>query len=116
MKALSVEIFTSSIGNCSNHGISSRFREILIPCEDGPIYVDEENPPENLCKIVKRDLGFCEHIHVEPWNKPNGAGWMYGGTVVDSSDSRWHRATGINYPLHLHDRCESWEMNDIMSR
>ena len=112
MRLLSVEIFKSRHGDCSNHGISSKFNEILIPCETGYMEVDENNPPENLCRVVVRDLGFCEYVHVEPWNKAKGAGWMYGGTIVDTSDSRFRKATGIDYPLHLHDRDESWEEYD----
>ena len=109
MKAISVEIFRSAKTDCSNNGISNRFKEVLIPCEDGFIEVDEKNPPENLCKVVLRDLGFCQYVHVEPWEKAKGAGWMYGGTIVDTSDSRFRRVTGIDYPVHLHDRDETWD-------
>lgn len=106
MRALAVEIFRDGYGDCSNGGISSKYREILVECPTGPREVDEKNPPENLCKVVTRDLGFCIHTHVEPVARPDGAGWMYGGTIVDSSDSRWRELTGLDYPLHLHDRCE----------
>ncbi|MCR5453180.1 MAG: hypothetical protein K6F00_11190 [Lachnospiraceae bacterium] len=117
MRALSVEIYKNRRGDCSNNGISSRFNEILIPCETGYIEVDEANPPENLCKVVKRNLFMGEppYVHIEPWNKAEGAGWMAGGTIVDSCDSRFRREIGIDYPVHLHDRQESWEMNDLLS-
>lgn len=107
MRALSVDIFRSNYGDCSNRGISSKYSEILIECPTGPIEVDENNLPENFCKIVTRDLGFAIYKHVEPVAEPNGIGWMHGGCIVDTSDSRWGALTGLDYPLHLHDRCES---------
>jgi hypothetical protein len=117
MRALAVSIFEDkAIGNCSNHGISTRFKEVLIECPTGPREVDENNLPENFCKIVTRDLGFTVYKHVEPVAKPNGVGWMHGGCIVDTSDSRWHELTGLDYPLHLHDRCESKELYDMLSR
>ena len=116
MRALSVEIYRDHFGDCSNGGISSRFKEILVECPTGCIEIDENNPPENLCKIVTRDLGFAVVQHVEPVAKPNGVGWMYGGTIVDTSDSRWTQLKGNFYPLKLHDRCESQEMYDVLSR
>lgn len=116
MRALSVDIYNWSLGNCSNHGISERFKEVLVECPDGPIEIDDNNPPENLCKVVTRHLFGKDYKHVEPIARPNGVGWMHGGCIVDSSDSRWHELTGISYPLHLHDRCESQKLYNELSR
>lgn len=56
-RALAVSIFENKrLGNSSNHGISEKFSEILLICDDGPYEVDLENPPENLCIYVKRVL------------------------------------------------------------
>lgn len=112
MRALPVEIYKHHSGDCSNGGISSRFNEILLICEDGFIKVDEENPPENLCKVVKRHLFGRDYYHIEPVARPNGVGWMYGGCIVCTSDSRFR----FDYPLKLHDRTESQEQYDRMSR
>lgn len=116
MRALSCSVFRWSKGDCSNKGISSRFNDVLVICDDGPIEIDENNPPENLCKVVTRDLGFAIYRHIEPYAKPKGAGWMHGGTIIDTSDSRFHRLTGVDYPLHFHDRDESWEMYNTLSQ
>jgi hypothetical protein len=116
MRALSCEIFRWSLGDCSNHGISERHKEVLVVCPDGPIEIDESNLPDNLCKVVKRDLGFTEYVCVEPYAEAKGAGWMYGGTIIDTSDSRFNRLTGIDYPLHFHDRDETWEQYEMLSR
>ena len=68
MKAISANIYRANRNvDCSNGGISSRFDEVLIPCETGWIEVDETNPPENLCRIVTRNLGFTEYTHCEPY-------------------------------------------------
>lgn len=109
MKAIMVDIYESkSIGNCSNNGISARFRNVLILHEDGWIDVDENNPPENLCKVVTRYLRGVEYKHLEPVARPTGCGWMSGGAVCYSCDSRFRDIS--DYPLCLHDRQESNEL------
>lgn len=113
MRALPVNIFEDKrIGNCSNHGISEDFCEILLLCDDGHIEVDLDNPPENLCVYVKRTLFGKEADYVRPYADPEGVGWMNGGSIVYTSDSRFPG----NHPVCLHDRQESQEMYDILSR
>ena len=115
MKALPIEIYEAKrIGNCSNHGISERFREILLVHEHGFIDIDEDNPPENLCKVVTRDLGFEIYTHVEPVAKAKGVGWMAGGSLVYSCDSRFRDFA--KYPLQLFDRDETPEEYEMYSR
>ena len=111
-KALPVYIYKHKGETCSNGGISERYNEILLLCEDGFVNVDMDNPPENVCKVVKRNLWGEDYFHVEPIAKPNGIGWMYGGSIVNTSDSRFR----FDYPLKLHDRCESQELYDKLSR
>lgn len=115
MKALPIYVYKHNrLGDCSNYGISSRYDELLLVCPDGYIDIDESNPPENLVKVVERRLFGSEiHRHIEPVAKPNGVGWMAGGCIAYSSDSRFSRLSG-GYPLQLHDRCESQEMYDRM--
>ena len=105
MKALSVEVYKSQFGNCSNGGLSSKYKDILVVCPDGNVEVDESNPPENLCKIVERDLGFTVYKHVEPVARPKGVGWMASGAIAYTCDSRFRRMS--EYPLVMHDRQES---------
>lgn len=103
-----------SYGNCSNRGISTRYDTVLIPHPQGFHEVDLDNPPENLCKVVERFLFGRYYYHVEPMSRPKGVGWMYGGCIVDSSDSRWGEIS--EYPLHLHDRQETQQEYDMLSR
>lgn len=111
MKALPVCIYESKrIGNCSNNGISSRYKEILLLNPRGFIDVDMDNPPENLCEFVERNLFGEEANFIRPYKKAEGAGWMDGGCIIDSSDSRFPS----RHPVRLHDRDESWEMYNMM--
>lgn len=116
VKALTVYIYKSGFGDCSNGGISSKYNEILVECPDGNREVDLDNPPENFCVVEKRILWGEKHYFVRPYAKANGVGWMYGGCICDTSDSRWRRLTEVDYPLRFHDRTESQEQYDRMSR
>lgn len=120
MKALPVSVYRDARRgdyDCTNNGVSSRFRELLVICPDGFIDVDENNPPENLCKVVKRHLFGRDVYHVEPVARPKGAGWMMGGNYAATSDSRFHALCGDLYAaIPVHDRQESWEEYDILSR
>lgn len=113
-RALRAEIFKSKHGDCSNHGISERFREVLVLCDDGNEEIDMEAPPENLCKVVTRNLFGREYKHIEPVARPTGVGWMSGGCVVYTCDSRFSALT--EYPLVLHDRQETQKEYDSYSR
>ena len=114
MKAISLEIYRSRFGDSSNGGISSRFSEVLIECADGYIDVDENNPPENFCKVVKRRFGNETYLHIEPYKRPDSGnvGWMSGGCFCSTCDSRFSRIS--QYPLSLHDRQETQEQYDMM--
>ena len=115
MRALPISIYEDKgIGNCSNNGISSRYKDVLLICEEGYVVIDENNLPENLVKLVTRNLFGKEYKHIEPVAKPSGAGWMAGGSLVYSCDSRFREMS--EYPLSLHDRQESWELYDMLSR
>ena len=111
LRAISVDIYKSKIGDCSNHGISEKFDDILLLCEDG--YIDVKGDEPNLCKIVERKVFDHRYLHIEPVAKPNGIGWMAGGCLVYSCDSRFR--TKSEYPLCLHDRCESQELYNKLS-
>ena len=110
MRALRCSIFEDKrLGNSSNHGISERYKEILLLCDEGSDEVNGDE--ENLCKVVKRNLFGETYYHVEPVTKPNGVGWMSGGSFVYSCDGRFP----FDYPLSLHDRTETQELYDMLS-
>lgn len=107
VNALRVGIFENkSIGNCSNNGISSRYDSILLVCADGNIELDADNLPENVCTVCYDDVCGKEYAYIEPVSDPNQGyrGWMFGGCLCYSSDSRFTEIS--QYPLKLHDRQE----------
>lgn len=114
MKALPIEVFKDRTGDCSNGGITSRYDRLLLICDDGFIEVDETNPPENLVKIVTRTLFGEEYKHIEPVAHTDAGcvGWMAGGCIGYSCDSRFRRLS--KYPLSIHDRQETQEQYNMM--
>lgn len=115
MKALPIYVYSNkSFKGCSNEGVSEKHDTLLLICEEGFIDVDESNPPENLVKVVSRNLHGGEYKHIEPYKKATKVGYMNGGSYASSSDSRFSRIS--KYPLAIHDRQESQEMYDSLSR
>ena len=116
MKAINLYVYKNSrLGGCSNGGISERYDEVLLLCDDGNIDVDTDDMPENLCKIVTCEIGGTEYKHIEPVARVNkgSVGWMSGGCFVGCSDGRFHRLS--QYPLSLHDRQETHERYEAMN-
>ena len=114
MKALPIEVFKSNIGDCSNGGITSKYTRLLLVCEEGYIEIDETNPPENLVKIVTRHLFGREYKHIEPVASVSSGsvGWMAGGCIGYTCDSRFSEMS--EYPLSIHDRQETQSQYDRM--
>ena len=59
MKALPIEVYVTKRRrgcDCTNGGISSKYEQLLLVCDKGYVTIDEENPPENLVKVVTRNL------------------------------------------------------------
>ena len=107
MKALPIDVYRRKGVDCTNDGISSKYDTLLLACDEGFLDVDESDPPENLVKINKRFLGGAYVYRVVPYNKPTGAGWMFGGNFAYTSDSRFHRMLGDVYgAIAIHDRQE----------
>ena len=102
VKCISAGIY-KHYGDCSNNGISHRFTEVLIPCADGYIEVDKDNPPENFCELEVRSMFGRECIRAVPFIPYKAGKWlMMGGTFIYCSDSRFP----FEYPIPLHDRME----------
>lgn len=113
MKALPISVYrTDRLGDCTNGGITSRYKELLLICEDGFVEVDENDPPENLVKIVTRYFGGNEHKHIEPYAsvESGSVGWMSGGNIAYTCDSRFREMS--EYPLQVHDRQETQKQYD----
>lgn len=105
MKALPIYVYKNG-GDCTNGGVSSRYDSLLLICKDGFIEIDENDIPENAVKIVERYLWGKYYLHIEPVARPEGIGWMAGGNIGYTCDSRFPS----DYPLQIHDRQESREL------
>jgi hypothetical protein len=116
MKALRISVFRSNGRDCTNGGISSKYNELLLICDDGYINIDENNIPENAVKMVKRNLFGKVMYHIEPYNKPTEIGWMMGGNFAYTCDSRFSEMCDCYNAIPIHDRQESQELNDLLSR
>lgn len=101
MKVLPIDIYKHNNSDCSNNGISANYNEVYLICEDGYIDLDENNLPNNVVRVVTRNIFGVEYKHIEPYD--NG-GYMFGGCYCASSDSRFDKIS--KYPLPLHDRTE----------
>lgn len=114
-KAIGLGVYRSG-RDCTNGGISSRYEQIYILHEKGYMNIDLDNPPENLMVIKEKKLGEKTYKYLEPLKEcpSDRAGYMMGGNFAYSSDARFD---DINkYPLPIHDRSETWEEYEALSR
>lgn len=108
MKALPIYVLKNdSFKGCSNNGISEKFDSLLLIHDEGFINIDKNDLPENLVKVVTREMFNGEfYTHLEPYQSvPKGKiGYMSGGSFGYTSDSRFSKIS--KYPLSIHDRTE----------
>lgn len=117
MKALSVDVYRANRCDCTNGGISSKYDRLYVLCEDGNYTIPDDDPPENLARVNKRHLFGQDVYSIEPVVAPDGVGWMMGGNYAGTSDSRFSRMVGgLNVAIPIHDRQESQELYDALSR
>lgn len=112
MKALPIEVYRNNGTDSTNGGISSKYDALLLICDEGYIAIDENNLPENLVKVVTRYLFGKVFKHIEPYAAPTQLGWMSGGNIAYTCDSRFPS----DYPLQIHDRQETQETYDLLTR
>ena len=114
IKGIGVDIYRFPLGDCTRNGISSRFRELILPCEDGYIDIDTDNLPENFCYVRLRVIGDKEIYDIRPAEIKDGElvdrggkWYMMGGNFAYSSDSRFSKMVGGMYgAIAIHDRVE----------
>lgn len=124
MKSLRVTIYRFSLGDCSNNGVSSRYNSMLA--FDGDIeeirqYVESHKIYIDSCLyLVKGEFPWAGiddpyFIPLEyALSKPKGHVCMGGNYCC--GDSRWHDWFGHSLPIRIHDRLESWEEYESLSR
>jgi hypothetical protein len=96
----------------TNGGVSRKYNSFVLVGEGVP-EVFEERKDLPALKLVKRNFGGRIYLHAEPFEKPEGhVGPMSGGNFVYSCDSRFPN----DYPISIHDRFETPEVYDMLSR
>ena len=104
MRYLTVDIYKRNGSVSPLNSISSRYDRVALPCHDGPLE-ESEIGDFPVIKIVRRTFFGREYVHAEPEGDTRHA--MYGGCILDSSDTRFRETTGVIYPIKLHDRYEN---------
>jgi len=84
---------------------SSKYDDVtIIASDDFPnipgIFEPSEDRP--AVTIVNRKIGRSDYLTAYPANRDSGKHYMFGGTFIYSSDSRFP----ADYPIPLHDRTE----------
>ena len=112
--------------DCTNGGLSGRFRKLLIVNVPGPtpdngmhpamLLVDDQPCGEPYPKLVPAD----PDDHDKPYRSPTLCGPMMGGNYAGSSDSRLgqavHELCGLRLSiLPVHDRFESPQLYRLLS-
>jgi hypothetical protein len=99
------QIYDSPLGNCSNNGVSAKFKSVCVINIEGPFDPSDDAPAVKLIKSRNGNL-VCVPVGLEDkWT-------MFGGAYVTTSDSRFgaavKRLSGYehSFPVALHDRVE----------
>jgi len=112
MKGMLVDILKGQYKS-TNNGVSSFNTDALLVGDEVAAIFDED-PNRPTLKLVRRNISGKEYLHAEPIGSPTPGrvGWMAGGNYLYSSDSRFPNA----YPIAIHDRQESAEHYETLSR
>ena len=114
IRAIRADVFKNHhYVKCSNGGITERYDELYVVCPDGCYDFDTDNLPENIVEIKTKFVRGEAYRYAEPLASVSKGcvGWMAGGSLLYSSDSRFG-----GFPVKVHDRQESYELNDMLSR
>lgn len=116
MKGIMIDIYKNAWGSSSNDGISSHFDTAILLCPGG--YLDPAEHDKPCVTIIRRPIGDYA-IPCDPNGqggyKSGQVGPMFGGTFIYSSDSRFREHCG-SQPVALHDRWETYEQYERLSR
>ena len=123
MKVLYVTVFRAAgFPDCTNNGLSARVdnANLFDDCTEYEAleYCEKHNlDPNKQFIMVPRTLWGEDHAYAEPLMKPTGKAQVFGGNFLYTSDSRMYKTGGIyKVPVPIHDRFETWEDFDALSR
>lgn len=123
MKAILVHPLISSLGDCTNGGLTSKNRSLTIFSADT---TDEEikqyfngdsEKYSKAIRVMKTENPIYPVRAEVVFRKPSNEGtYMAGGNFVYTSDSRYKEVAGVPYPISVHDRFEDWNTYEHLSR
>jgi len=109
-KGLLVFILKENGCGCTNGGVTEKANRAILYWDGVPeIFSSSDDTP--ALQLQKR----CGRLIAVPVNDPRmktHCGPMFGGNFIYTSDSRFPN----EYPIPVHDRFETQELNDLMSR
>ena len=112
-RALRLDVYRTRYGDCTNGGISGRWDELIVPCDEGYVEYDPENPQENLVYVEARIVAGINTLRLVP-AAVRDKRTMFGGNYATTCDSRfgrmlaakWGMGFRFNDILPVHDRVE----------
>ena len=105
MKGLLCSVYRDAhlTGDCTNNGETARFGQIILVGE-GVAEIFEPDDRIPALELFTRHGGSLGARPLD-WKERDGAGPMFGGNFIYTSDSRLPG----NAPIPVHDRFESWK-------
>ena len=120
MAKLSVSVYRWNLGDCTADGVTSKVDSIMLFDNQKEALEYEKETGKRALYLENRKLSW----HKEPYKTAypasglhrNSVGWMMGGNFVYCSHSGFSEIFGTSYPIPVHDRQESQEVYDALSR
>jgi len=115
MKGFTADIFKHEGRSCAGgSGISDLTDSVTIIDPRIPAMY-EPTPEAPGVRIKVKNVFGTDYIYAVPLEKPEGmTGPMMGGSFIYCCDSRFRELS--KYPIPLHDRFETQETYDLLSR
>lgn len=120
--ALPASVYRSSNGfagmDCTNGGLSAKENDLLVLCNEGFVKVTKDNLHQVVRVCDRQGHRFVQPVVRNPVNARGlrkDVGPMMGGNFLYTSDSRFSRHVS-NQPIAIHDRWDTQEDYDILSR
>jgi hypothetical protein len=103
---LRVEVYNWNLGDCSNNGVSNRFKSLTLTNVKGP------SDPSDIAPAAQLLVRSTGNLMIKPDEIPEGKWHMFGGAFAYSSDSRFidavRKLSGYDhaFPVGIFDRVE----------
>ena len=129
MRGLSVSVYRNAeIGDCTNGGVTATAKSLfLFDIPDGNWSVEDMAARPNAILLVKRDKAhYRGYVYAVPAMVLDGTivekpvpeghvGWMNGGNLVGTCDSRFAESITTLGAIPVHDRSENYAQYRALS-